>query len=119
MSKRRYGKLVRDNVPDMIRADGDIPNVRTMDIDEFRKELLYKLVEEAEELRRAGEYNGGNLESLEEESSDVLEVLYAIFKEFELDEGGIEKQRRIKLNKKGAFENKIFLESVISNQNQD
>lgn len=114
MTKRRYGKLVRDIVPDAIRADGDIPNVRIMENDEFRKELLYKLVEESEELRRAGEYNDADKDSMTEEAADVLEVLYEIFEEFDLDEGEIERVRRAKLEKKGGFKDKVFLESVLS-----
>jgi len=51
MAKTRYGKLVRDNIPEIIRADSQIPNVRTMETDEYRRELLYKLIEESEELR--------------------------------------------------------------------
>ena len=93
MSKRRYGKLVRDNIPELIRSDGDMPNYRVMQDDEFRKELLYKLIEESEELRKAGEYASADKEALLAESADVLEVLYAIFNEFGLDANAVEEVR--------------------------
>ncbi len=114
MAKKRYGKLIRDKVPEVIRSDGEIPNVRTMQSDEFRSELLYKLIEEAEELRKAGEYAEKDKSGIIEEAADMLEVLYTVFEEFELDEADIERVRREKLEKKGGFKNKIFLESIIS-----
>ncbi len=114
MTKTRYGKLVRDKIPEIVRTEGKVPNVRNLDVDSFRNELLYKLIEEAEELRKAGEYNEASKPGLIEESADVLEVMYAIFEEFDLDEGEIERVRREKLEKKGGFKDKVFLESVIS-----
>ncbi len=113
MTKKRYGKLVRDKIPQIIRDKGDIPNTRVMEKDEFRRELLYKLVEESEEARKALYYD--DKLPLEEELADVLEVFYAIIEEFELDEAIIEKLRQKKLESNGGFENKIFLESVIMN----
>lgn len=114
MTKQRFGKLVRDKVPEIVRSEGNMPNIRTMDTDEFRTELLYKLIEEAEELRKAGEYDEADRAGLMEQTSDILEVLYAIFKEFNLDEGDIERVRRTKLEQKGGFKDKVFLESIIS-----
>ncbi len=101
-------------MPEVIRSDGEIPNVRTMQKDEFRSELLYKLIEETEELRKAGEYAEEDKLGMLEEAADVLEVLYTVFGEFGLDEGEIERVRREKLEKKGGFKDKIFLESIIS-----
>ena len=115
MTKIRYAKLVRDKIPDIIRNDKQIPTVQTLKPDEYRNELLYKLIEEAEELRRAGEYDEKNRAQMIEEIADVLEVLYAILKEFDLDEDEIEQTRIKKLKEKGGFEDRVFLESVIKN----
>ena len=45
------GKLVRDRIPEIIRADGKTPIIRIMDDEEYVKELDRKLCEEVEEYR--------------------------------------------------------------------
>jgi hypothetical protein len=47
------GKLVRDKIPDMIRASGRTPHVRTLSTAEYRTALLDKLCEEVAELSAA------------------------------------------------------------------
>jgi predicted house-cleaning noncanonical NTP pyrophosphatase (MazG superfamily) len=47
------GKLVRDRIPEIIRADGCIPVTRVLDEPEYRTALLAKLVEEAREAQSA------------------------------------------------------------------
>jgi predicted house-cleaning noncanonical NTP pyrophosphatase (MazG superfamily) len=37
---KKFEKLVRDKIPEIIRADGKIPVCRNLDNDEYRKELL-------------------------------------------------------------------------------
>jgi len=108
--KKRYGKLVRDNVPDIIRANGDMPNVRIMQQDEYRRELLYKLIEEAEEVRKAG-YDPDGIEFVTE-IADLREVLDAVLKEFGIDEVLVQKIQDERRAKRGAFTKKYFLESV-------
>ena len=64
-----YGKLVRDRIPEMIASEGYVPEVRTLDADEYRAELDRKLREETEEF----------LESKSvEELADILEVIDAL-----------------------------------------
>ena len=40
------GKLVRDGIPDIIRAAGQQPTVHVLDDDAYRDALLNKLLEE-------------------------------------------------------------------------
>lgn len=108
--KKRYGKLVRDRIPELIRANGEVPTVRTMETDEFRRELLYKLIEEAEEVRRAG-YDASDPEFMSQ-LSDLQEVYNAILTEFDIDEDVINDIRKSRLEERGGFENKVFLEAV-------
>ena len=63
------GKLVRDRIPEIIRADGKTPIIRIMDNEEYVKELDRKLCEEVEEYRADGYI---------EEMADILEVLQAV-----------------------------------------
>lgn len=101
---RVYNKLVRDKIPEVIMVnEGKRANTRILDDDEYLKELNIKLKEEVNEYLESGEV---------EELCDIEEVLRAlvavkgvIYQEFD-------KLRLSKVEKKGAFKDKIFLESV-------
>lgn len=64
-----YNKLVRDNIPDMIRAKGETPNIRILEQEEYLRHLEAKLDEEA------GEYHR---DKNAEELADLLEVVFAL-----------------------------------------
>lgn len=66
------GKLVRDRIPDIIRASGRTPLVTTLGIVDYHAALRQELQEEVAELVAA---HGGEIL---EEAADVLEVLAAI-----------------------------------------
>lgn len=108
--KKRYGKLVRDNIPNIIRANSEVPNVRIMNTDEYRRELLYKLIEEAEEVRHAG-YDPEGVEFVTE-IADLREVLDAVIQEFGINEELVSKLQAERKEERGGFAEKIFLESV-------
>lgn len=108
--KKRYGKLVRDNIPEIIRNNGELPNIREMDTDEYRRELLYKLIEEAEEVRQAG-YDP-TARSFIAELADLSEVLEAVMKEFNINGDELIETQRKRREERGGFEGRVFLESV-------
>ena len=65
-----YDKLVRDRIPDIIRAAGKTPVVRTVvDADEMKRRLIDKLAEEMQEYKESGSV---------EEIADIMEVLQAL-----------------------------------------
>ena len=65
-----YDKLVRDRIPDIIRAAGKTPVVRTIaDSDELKRRLIDKLDEEMQEYKESGSV---------EEIADIMEVLQAL-----------------------------------------
>ena len=45
-------KLVRDKIPDIIRADGEEPSIRIASKDEFYTLLVQKLDEEVDEFKK-------------------------------------------------------------------
>ena len=95
------GKLVRDLIPEIIKADGKVPKTRILSEDEYLQELDIKLSEEV------AEYLAGK--SIEE-MADVLEVLYAIC---EARGYTIEQLMDVKENKKdnrGGFKSRIYWE---------
>ena len=79
-----YNKLIRDRIPEIIKADGKQYAVEVMGLDEFRKALLAKLVEEAQEVAEA------DLEKLDIELADLQEVVCAIMKAFCIDPADVE-----------------------------
>ena len=102
-----YNKLVRDNIPDIIKKNGATPIVRILDDEEYFKELNRKLKEELNEY-----LDGNDIEEL----ADLYEVMLAIldYKKMSLMEFDI--IRKMKVEQRGAFKNKIYLESVIDNK---
>ena len=100
---RVYNKLVRDNIPDIIRKNGEIPHTSILDDEKYLQELKTKLIEETNEFIESEELM---------ELADILEVVeyLAKAKSSNLDE--ILKLKEQKEIKNGAFEKKIFLEYV-------
>ena len=81
ISMKKYHKLVRDKIPEIIKADGEVPVYRILNDEEFRKELLIKVVEEAKELSATGSKG----EEMIKEVGDVEEVIESIIKSFNLN----------------------------------
>lgn len=99
-----YNKLVRDKIPENIDSKpGRKSKYRILDDKEYLSELNKKVVEEANEFIE---------ENSIEELGDLLEVINAImkFKGYKMDE--VYKVMKAKSDKKGAFNNKIYLEYI-------
>ncbi len=101
-----YNKLVRDNIPDIILKDNELPCTRILDNKEYIEALNKKLTEEVNEYLENENIN---------EMVDILEVIRAIcdYKNIRFED--IEKKRIEKREKRGGFEKKIFLEKTIQN----
>ena len=99
-----YNKLVRDKIPEIINADDRKAVTRILDDEEYLNELNKKLKEEVSEY-----FEDNNVEEL----ADIVEVIYGILnaKNVKLEE--FENIRQAKVDKRGAFQEKIFLEKVI------
>lgn len=99
-----YNKLVRDKIPEIIVADnGKTCVTRIMEDDEYLETLNTKMQEELKEYLESGEV---------EELADLEEVLRAILAVKGVSYEDFEKIRNTKVDKRGAFKKKIFLESV-------
>ena len=98
-----YNKLVRDKIPEIINSDGRVAVTRKLNDIEYLNELNKKLQEEVSEY-----LEDNNVEEL----ADIVEVIYGIldFKNVSIEE--FEIIRKNKVNKRGAFNKKIFLEKV-------
>ena len=100
---KTYHKLIRDKIPEIIKADGKVCVTRILSDEEYVDALEKKLNEEVAEYQ-----TDKNLEEL----ADILEVLHAICiaRGYTLEE--LETVRAKKAKERGGFEKKIFLESV-------
>lgn len=99
-----YNKLVRDKIVDNINGqDGKNATYRILGDDEYLYELNKKIIEEANEFVEANDA---------EELADLMEVIETIIKVKNLTWDEVRKIQMEKKEKKGGFDNKIYLESV-------
>ncbi|MEZ0164814.1 nucleoside triphosphate pyrophosphohydrolase [Kineococcus sp. LSe6-4] len=99
------GKLVRDRIPEVIRANGEDPVVRVLSEDAFPGALLDKAVEEALELRAAT----GAEERLAE-AADVYEVLVAVARLCGTTIEEVAHRADRKRAERGGFDGRVWLE---------
>lgn len=101
------GKLVRDKIPDLIRASGRRPRVKTLSSQSYREALIDKLREEVAEL--AAEQRS---ERVLAEAADVLEVLAAIAADHGATLDTIVDVARRKRMEWGGFDMRLWLDGV-------
>ncbi|MEU6757752.1 nucleoside triphosphate pyrophosphohydrolase [Streptomyces sp. NPDC046685] len=95
------GKLVRDRIPQIIRADGAEPEIYVTDPAEYRQRLRAKLTEEVAEYMEADETHAP------EELADVLEVAFALAADLGVDPSQLEQLRAAKDEQRGGFSERI------------
>ncbi|HLS23197.1 MAG TPA: nucleoside triphosphate pyrophosphohydrolase [Pseudogracilibacillus sp.] len=102
-----YNKLVRDKIPQIIEASGKQFTTKILSDEAYKKEARKKLQEELDE------YNDAKSdEDALEELADILELIYALAKVHGTTIDEIEQIRAEKAEKRGGFEDKIFLLEV-------
>ena len=97
---KKYNKLVRDNIPEIMINNGASPVTKTLTDKEYLEELKKKLLEEVHEYLESGEV---------EELCDVEEVLLALLKVHDISKSQFDEKRLEKVKKRGTFDKKIFL----------
>lgn len=103
MNEKRYFKLVRDRIPEIIESGGNRCRWRVMDAGEYQRKVDEKLQEELAEYLEAGDVN---------ELADLLEVVYAAAEARGCSAGELDAIRQHKAQEKGAFTRRILLETV-------
>lgn len=101
------GKLVRDKIPDLIRASGRVPDVRVLDDAAYRSALHAKLLEEAAELRGAM-----TNDEVVAELADVLEVLAAMAALHGPSFEGLVDAADYKRSERGGFARRLWLSTA-------
>ncbi len=103
---KKYGKLVRDRIPEIIQQSGKSAILRELAADEFKFALRTKALEEAQELANADD------DELLSELADLEEVIDAILRAHDLTRDQLNAARQRKSDERGAFTKRLFLESV-------
>ena len=98
-----YNKLVRDRIPEIIKADGKECETEIASGIEKQELLEKKLLEEVNEY-----IEDKNLEEL----ADIMEVLFGLANELGYNEEELLKKRRDKLVERGGFKEGIVLKKV-------
>ncbi len=95
-------KLVRDSIPDIIRAEGRVAKIRIANDEEYQLKLREKLQEEVNEFLESE-----NVEEL----ADILEVVYALNESAGKDRNILESICEKKFHDRGGFSKRIILET--------
>src|SRR5208282_3828797 len=101
-----YNKLVRDQIPGIIAADGRQPVTRVLDDAGYEAALRAKLLEEAREAQAAPDGK------LLPELADVLEVLQALARAHDVSWEDVVSEADRKRAERGGFDERILLEYV-------
>ena len=106
MSKK-YNKLVRDRIPEIIEASGNTCITEILSDEDYLRMLDAKLDEELEEY---------HVDQNIEELADLMEVnrACAVARGYTIEE--LEQVRAEKAAKRGGFEKKILLKEVIERE---
>ena len=103
MKVKKYHKLVRDRIPEIIESDGKQCVCEVLSSEDYLVLLDEKLQEELNEYEES--------KSLEE-LADLLEVLYAVVKARGWSVEELEQVRKEKAKQRGGFEKRTFLREV-------
>jgi len=107
MSSKKYNKLVRDRIPEIIVQSGKRPAYSFLSDEDYLAKLDEKLNEELAEYQESKSM---------EELADLLEVIRAVAAARGSSIEEVEAIRRDKAVKRGGFEKKILLIEVIDDE---
>lgn len=104
MEKIYYNKLCRDKVPDIIHAKGFECEVREVDHDEYKREIIRKVFEEA-----SGVSSHDGREHLLKQLADLVITLDAVTEEFGISDEELDQAVEKSYEEKGGYEDRIYL----------
>ena len=101
--RTEHDKLVRDKIPEIIRASGNQYETTTLSDIDYIEALRHKLVEEA------GEAAIAKPEELAQELADVMEVIDALMAAAGIELEEVKEIQKEKRSQRGGFDNRIKL----------
>jgi predicted house-cleaning noncanonical NTP pyrophosphatase (MazG superfamily) len=100
---KQYNKLVRDNIPEILKKKKVKFKSHTASKKEYLDKLYEKLIEEFEEFKAKPSV---------EEFGDILEVLESIGRYHRLDLTEIKMMKKMKKDNNGGFDKRIILDEA-------
>ena len=100
MDTKKYNKVVRDKIPEIIEESGKKYSLKHLDDTSFLAELEKKLIEEINEYSESKDV---------EELADLLEVIYRISELRGVNSDELDEIRKDKAEKRGKFDSNLFL----------
>lgn len=104
MKKIYYNKLCRDKIPQIIKDKGFDCEVRAVEHEEYKREIIRKVYEEASGITLHGSH-----EHMVAEMADLILTLEAVKKEFEISEQEINDAVQKSLDEKGGYADRLYL----------
>ena len=101
---KKYNKLIRDKILEIIKAAGERPYSRVLNKKEYLKKLKKKVLEEAKELIKAK-----TKKEIINEIVDIQELIDILIKEARLTKVEVKKLQKLKNKKRGGFKKRLFL----------
>jgi predicted house-cleaning noncanonical NTP pyrophosphatase (MazG superfamily) len=101
--RKTYNKLVRDRIPEIIRASGQEYAAEVIPIEDYPKALCNKLIEEAKEAADA------DVSNLVGELADLYEVIEALLNVYGIEQEAILAEQRRKRDERGGFSQRVRL----------
>ncbi|MFZ7805586.1 phosphoribosyl-ATP pyrophosphohydrolase [Bacillus thuringiensis] len=105
-----YNQLIRNKIPQIIKANGKTPTTRILPEDEYIKEICKKTQEELTEYLESTAK-----EHKLEELSDLLELINALAEHEGTTLEEINNIRKKKAEERGDFSDRVFLIKVTDN----
>lgn len=96
-----YNKLVRDNIPEIIKSKSEAVSFHVAGEEEFIFKLKEKLLEEASEFNKSSSI---------EELADLMEVIDALVTFYNFTPEDLAKIKAVKKSQRGAFAKRIILD---------
>lgn len=100
---KKYNKLIRDNIPEIINSKGETSVTHVASDAEYWQHLLIKLAEEVVEYTEKPSLD---------EMADILEVIHAIIDFKNIDEAELERVRQDKKKERGGFSKRLILDET-------
>lgn len=107
VADEKTGKLIRDKIPDILKQKGIKFETEKCLPELYLPFLRKKLEEEYNEFKKARSF-----ESIIEELADIIEVIYAIAREYDCSEDRLSDIRLRKKEERGGFEEFLILDSI-------
>ena len=111
MPKFKFAKLVRDRIVEHQIASGAKPKYHSLGDEQHKRELVAKIVEEAQEISVA------KPDELAGEIADVQQALDDLKQKYGIADEDVDKAQKIKLDKNGAFTKGLYLDYVEVDEN--